>query len=249
MAIVSHRYFFLLVSVSFLFVFGCQPPASTPSNDEAGFVSLFNGQDLSEWEDSVSVWRVKDGVIIGENNEELGETPSWLYTKKSYRDFELRLDVKLTGHPFKNSGVWYRVEPFPFSYSFWGSEEDEEDESEEAESFMAATGYELDLFIVDEEGEPYLNFWGALHDSYRRPKFGQKPDLKDIERVMNKDDWNQLVIRCKGNHLQHWVNGFQVANYIDKDPTAPLAGKIGFQIYHGYQTKVEFNNIRIKLLN
>src|SRR5437016_11651408 len=33
--------------------------------DESGFVSLFNGRDLTGWEGDTNYWSVKDGAIIG----------------------------------------------------------------------------------------------------------------------------------------------------------------------------------------
>ena len=70
-----------------------------------GWVSLFNGKDLTGW---VSVgaerWTVEDGAIHG-----VGVTKGYGYlmTDKSYKDFELTLRFKCETDG--NSGVFYRT--------------------------------------------------------------------------------------------------------------------------------------------
>ncbi|MFN7997302.1 MAG: DUF1080 domain-containing protein [Bryobacteraceae bacterium] len=81
--------------------------AAQPRLTEAkeGWVSLFNGKDLTGW---VNVggekWTVEDGVIHG-----LGVTKGYGYlmTDKNYRDFELALRFKCESDG--NSGVFYRT--------------------------------------------------------------------------------------------------------------------------------------------
>jgi len=67
--------------------------------DEAkdGWVSLFNGKDLTGWKapDPNPFWKVVDGVLVGENNPE--KKGSMLYTAESYGDFELEADAKWQG--------------------------------------------------------------------------------------------------------------------------------------------------------
>ena len=72
-------------------------------------VSLFDGQSLAGWEGETNkVWRVRNGVIAGGS---LDGNPrnEFLATLKSYKNFHLRLDYKLTGtQGFVNSGVQFR---------------------------------------------------------------------------------------------------------------------------------------------
>ena len=76
---------------------------------EEGFISLFNGQDLSGWHvtggprDAAKAWSVKDGVIDCSGKPEGG----WLRSDKAYRDFVLRLEYKIG--PRKNSGIFLRA--------------------------------------------------------------------------------------------------------------------------------------------
>ena len=78
------------------------PPRSgdgTPGG-EAGFQSLFNGQDLNGWQAERGLWEVEDGVIVGRSQDY--RTRSFLLTEREYSDFVLRLEFNLdpgTGMP------------------------------------------------------------------------------------------------------------------------------------------------------
>jgi hypothetical protein len=75
-------------------------------NAETGWVSLFNGKDLSGW---VKVgnekWDVEEGTIHGQGiTKEYG----YLKTEKNYKDFELFLRFKCEADG--NSGVFFHAE-------------------------------------------------------------------------------------------------------------------------------------------
>lgn len=105
---------------------------------EEGFVPLFNGRDFEGWEGNLNLWKIENGAIVGDSpgikqNE-------FLATKKSYGDFELRLEFKLRNGK-GNTGVQFRSIREPNS--------------------TAVIGYQADL------GEKY---WGCLYDEHRRNK-------------------------------------------------------------------------------
>jgi len=77
--------------------------ASKSSGDE-GFVSLFNGVDLTGWivpEGDGGHWRVVDGVI---DYDALSEAPDDknLWSEREFGDFVLRLDWRIKETPFVN---------------------------------------------------------------------------------------------------------------------------------------------------
>ena len=78
--------------------------APVAAQDEAGFVPLFNGQDLTGWVvgGDAAGWQVRDGVIRSDG----GLNGQFLRTAEQYGDFVLRLDWKLS--PVGNSGVVVR---------------------------------------------------------------------------------------------------------------------------------------------
>jgi hypothetical protein len=68
----------------------------------AGWKTLFNGKDLSNWSVTGNAdWKVTDGVI------EATKARGFLLTKESYTDFEFRADVWTT--PDSNGGLLFRI--------------------------------------------------------------------------------------------------------------------------------------------
>lgn len=69
-------------------------------------VALFNGKDLSGWVSppDASLFSVEDGVIVGRTKGDLKKN-QFLASEKSYKDFTLKISVKLRNH---NSGIQVR---------------------------------------------------------------------------------------------------------------------------------------------
>ncbi len=69
------------------------------ADDKEGWISLFNGKDLSGWKASEGVeWKVENGEIV---------TPpkrSHLFTEQEFKNFEYKVDCKTT--PGSNSGLY-----------------------------------------------------------------------------------------------------------------------------------------------
>ncbi len=65
---------------------------------------FFNGKDLTGWEGLEDYWKVKDGALVGAHEGINFNT--FLCSKKTYKDFELRFQVKMTRNG--NSGVQIR---------------------------------------------------------------------------------------------------------------------------------------------
>jgi len=76
--------------------------ANEQKADAEGWISLFNGQDLTGWVASEGVeWKVEDGMII---------TPpkrSHLFTEQEFKNFEFKADVMTT--PGSNSGIYFHT--------------------------------------------------------------------------------------------------------------------------------------------
>jgi hypothetical protein len=68
--------------------------------DENGFISLFNGVDLTGWTGDISGHCVEDGILAVNPQGNL-------YTEAEYNDFVLRFQFKLT--PGANNGIGIRV--------------------------------------------------------------------------------------------------------------------------------------------
>src|SRR5215471_8193075 len=76
--------------------------------DADGFVSLFNGRDLSGWKvppGDNGHWKVVDGTIDYDAKSEAKGEKS-LFSERSFRDFTLLIDWRLKLEPaFKNKNV------------------------------------------------------------------------------------------------------------------------------------------------
>lgn len=77
--------------------------ATPPAEPSTGWVSLFNGKDLTGWvKVGAEKWEVEDGTIHGEGvTKEYG----YLRTEKTYKDFHLSLRFKCEADG--NSGVFF----------------------------------------------------------------------------------------------------------------------------------------------
>ena len=77
-------------------------PAISEQEKADGFVSLFNGTDLSNWTGATNAYFVEDGKIACRKH-----TKGNLYTQKQYGNFVLRFEFKLT--PGANNGLGIRA--------------------------------------------------------------------------------------------------------------------------------------------
>ncbi|QDT94954.1 3-keto-disaccharide hydrolase [Gimesia aquarii] len=69
---------------------------------EEGWVSLFNGKDLTGWEIAENgPWKVEDGKIVVTGKR------SHLFTKDEFKNFEFKADVMTT--PGSNSGIFFHT--------------------------------------------------------------------------------------------------------------------------------------------
>src|SRR4051794_13388273 len=76
---------------------------------EEGFISLFDGGDLSRWtipEGDNGHWKVEDGVIDYDARSEAPGRKD-LISKQQFDDFVLKLEWRLKETPYINPGVPY----------------------------------------------------------------------------------------------------------------------------------------------
>jgi hypothetical protein len=81
-----------------------ETPVLSAAEQKEGFVSLFNGTDLSQWTGNTTGYLVKDGVVeVAPENGGHGN----LYTTAEYANFDYRFDFQLT--PGANNGIGIRA--------------------------------------------------------------------------------------------------------------------------------------------
>jgi len=65
-------------------------------DDHAGFVSIFDGQTLKDRVGDSAIWRVENGVIVGESTREKPSDNSYIsYHGIVAKDFDLKLEIKV----------------------------------------------------------------------------------------------------------------------------------------------------------
>jgi 3-keto-disaccharide hydrolase len=82
---------------------------------EPGFVSIFNGKDTTGWKIADNgPWEVKNGELVASGAR------SHLYTKKEYKNFIFKAEVKTT--PGSNSGIYFHTKYIPTGWPTHGHE-------------------------------------------------------------------------------------------------------------------------------
>ena len=71
-----------------------------------------------------------------------------------------------------------------------------------------------------------------------------------FKELMKIDDWNDVVIIAKGNHIQHYFNGRLIMDFTDNHPELALSeGILALQLHAGKPMWVEFKDIRIRSID
>src|SRR6185436_3134406 len=209
---------------------------------------LFNGKDLTGWDGDPRLWSVKDGAIHGETtdaNPAQGNT-FIIWKDGKTKDFELRFSFRMNAA--NNSGVQYRSKHIS---------------DDKVKNKWVVRGYQHELrdenklpsvsgFIYDEGGKRgrmclvgEQATWGADGKKVT----GELIDQAAFAKLFKLDDWNDVVIVAKGNHIQQYLNGTQIIDFTDNDPALALReGILALQLHAGAPMWVEFKNIRIREL-
>lgn len=210
-----------------IFLLLALPPA------QAGWQSLFNGKDLEGWSGDPRLWRVEDGVIVGESDDasrKLAENSFLILQGAEPADFELEFQARVTGD--NNSGVQYRSRTLDAGR--W-----------------SVAGYQLDLhpkptqlgMLYEEQGR------GVVCERGQRVKLWDTPNVTGTLEVPEVDlsVWNSYRIVAQGYVLRHFVNGRLAAEIQDTQPEKRAAkGVIALQMHAGPAMKVEFKDLRIR---
>ncbi|MFN0019187.1 MAG: DUF1080 domain-containing protein [Pirellulaceae bacterium] len=218
----------------------------TAPPESAEMQSLFNGKDLNGWDGDPRLWSVKEGVLRGETTAEnpaKGNT-FILWTKGTTKDFDLRLSFRCNAA--NNSGIQYRSKHITDG---------------KVSNKWVVRGYQHELrnetqlpsvagFIYDEGGKRgRICLVGEEATWEKDGKKLVKSDLIDqagYAKLFKLDDWNDVVIIAKGNHIQHYLNNKLILDFKDNSPDQALTeGILALQLHAGKPMWVEFKNIRL----
>ena len=182
---------------------------------------LFDGRSLDGWQEQTPrTWRVEKGAVLGGSLHETVPHNDFLATTKEFKNFDLRLKVKLAGTGFVNGGIQLRSQRLK-------------------DPAFEMTGYQADM------GEGY---WGSLYDESRRNKALAHPHAAIMKRIVKPNDWNDYIIRCEDRHIRLWLNGVLTVDYTEEDQNIPLSGLIGLQIHGGGKAEASYRDITLAAL-
>lgn len=230
------------------------PSHGQTSQAPEGFITLFNGKDLSGWkipEGDNGHWKVIDGVIDYDAESEAKNVKD-LWSEKTYQDFELLVDWRIKETPWKNPGV-----PLILPTGLHKLDEN---------------GEEIKMTVPDSDsgillrgvGKCQANIWcwpigsGEVY-GYRMDQNMPPEVRRGVTPKTNADknigEWNTFRITFINDRLTVELNGIRV---IDDAliPDIPSEGPIGLQ-HHGSKkdgewvsppSLVQFRNVYIREL-
>jgi hypothetical protein len=221
-------------------------PITAPA-EPAGMRPIFNGKNLAGWDGDPRLWSAKDGALRGETtdaNPAKGNT-FIIWKEGTTKDFDLRLSFRCNAT--NNSGIQYRSKHITGDHvsNKWVVHGYQHEIRNEIE-FPSVAG-----FIYDEGGKRgRLCLVGEKAVWNRDGKKTVSEALIDqpgFKRLFKLDDWNDVVIVARGNHIQHFMNNRLIVDFTDNESELALhEGILALQLHGGNPMWVEFKNIRIK---
>ena len=225
----------ILTAIAIMPLSASEPNTLTEAEKQDGFELIFDGKTLEGWrtykeEKPKDQWKVEDGAITlteGGGGD--------LITKESYKDFELRLEFKIS--PEGNSGIMWHVAEIDGPPYLTGPEFQILDGH-------GKTGYQTEI----QKG----NISGAFYDIVPGKIEWSKP----------ADEWNEARIRVEGTKITFHINGHKSAE-IDTttDEWKELLAKSKFATWEHFNKmetghialqdhsdRVAFRSVRIKKL-
>jgi len=214
----------LTTAAMLVLAIGCFAAGARAAGQEDGWIALFDGQDLSAWDNGAggtpgAGWIIEDGTLVR------AKPAGYVWTKEKFGDFVLELEFKTEG----NSGVFFRT----------GNPRD-----------CVQTGLEMQVDRPTEK--PGKHSVGALYDALAPSKNAAVTGWNKVvvtcrgskvtidmngERIIDADldQWDRAGQNPDGskNKYRNALKDF------------PREGHIGLQ-EHG--AVVAYRNIRVKLL-
>ena len=229
-------------------------PRQTSAQTPTGFVSLFNGRDLSHWkipEGDNGHWKVLNSVIDYDARSEAPDRMKDLWSAKEYTDFVLKLD--------------WRIKETPGTYAMPEVLSDGTDK-------LGADGKPILTHRPNADSGVYLrgttkaqlNIWcwpvgsGEVY-GYRTDESMPPSVRAGVTPKVNADkpvgEWNTFEITLRGDRLSVVLNSRQVIGNAQL-PGIPVCGPIGLQHhgefkdgkYNGASALVQFRNLSIREL-
>ncbi|NEW84294.1 MAG: DUF1080 domain-containing protein [Mariniphaga sp.] len=207
---------------------------------EKGFVSIFNGKNLTGWRGESRIWSVANGCITGQTTEkERVDKNSYLIWKGGdLKDFELKAKFKLNGG---NSGFYF--------HSF--------ERTPDAENSESLVGVQADFSadhvwvgtIMEYKLREKLAERGrkvVIKEDGTRVDAGTTGDPDELLKVYKDNEWNDYHVIVRDNLIVLRINDVVMSEIRDYDKARLISGLLALQVHVGPPMKVQFKDIRIK---
>jgi hypothetical protein len=229
-------------------------------DEHAGFISIFDGKTLKDWDGDPETWRVENGSMIGESTKEKPRSNSYIsYHGIEAKDFDLKLEIKVENGG--GSGIQYRSSVGkPWTHGLRPG-------TTLPKLAWMMTGPQADFWYpVSPRSFAYTGqFYSENTDlgilAWRGQVTESEPGKSQrlLGNIGNRDalggyvkinDWNQYEIIARGGTFIHIINGQLMAVYIDDDPKSSnnVSGLIGLEV-EGTPCKVSVRNLWLRKFN
>ena len=203
--------------------------------DTDGFVSMFNGRDLTGWTNincAPETWTVKDGMIHC-----TGRPVGALRTLRQYENFILEVEWRHLSSA-GNSGVFIWGTPISApGVPFLRGIEVQVLDHGYASNYEKQNGKKSDWFTTHGDVFP-------VGSSKMKPFPPVSPNgsrsFPSSDHSLGTPEWNHYYIRAVAGEVRLWVNGHEVSGGSDCQPAT------GHLCLESEGAPVEFRNLRIR---
>ena len=215
------------------------PGRPIAADSTRGFVAIFDGKTLTNWDGDPTFWRVEDGAIVAEStpSKRAAVNTFLVWRGGTTADFELKVEYRMT--PNANSGVQYRSAVVsnvgPWAMRGYQADLDGANRytgqiyEERARGFIALRGSSVRFNAAAAGGSTLIGSFGA--DT-------------ELKALIKPNDWNALHIIARGNMITQIVNGRVMSAVVDEDERGrAMEGLLGLQLHTGAPMKIEFRNL------
>jgi hypothetical protein len=147
------------------------------SADKGATTAFFDGKTLDGWEGLPEYWSVKDGAIVGAYTNKSLTHNTFLWSKKSYKDFEMSFKIRLK-EGVGNSGVQIRSKIHDMKE-------------------LSGEGPQCDI------GQAY---WGSLYGENFGGMM-KASNFDEVKKTLKPNDFNDYHIKVVGKHVTIKLNG------------------------------------------
>jgi len=223
--------------------------AEIPAAGADGWITLYNGKDLTGWEGMEGYWSVVDGAIQAMETKETSKQTNLILlcskdNPEKFANFELRYSWKMVTKD-GNSGVQFRGKiDNPKMLHVGGYQAD----------IDAGNGYTGIIYdeggvaggrgIMSKRGENTV--WDAENKRSATPL--EKNDAEIKKAIKPVGEWNEVVLIANGPKITYSINGQVTTEMTDNSPKACKDGVIGLQMHGGFTMTIQFKDFKIKML-